>query len=521
MKYILASLIFLTHLCIFADPLNWGPPESISDVAQDASEPRIGIDENGNLVAAWIENGVVKAKTKSLNAPWEQDSASVSEHGASSLELVVAPSGDATAIWCRDGVIETASLPFQENWQSPVVLSATGASAPQISVNSSGNLAAIWICDGIIQASIKSINGNWPSLPDDLSLSLAFSDSPQICLGDSGIIVAVWHSINGQIDTIYAASSVFGEPWSDAIAISNLSDASLQPKVAVDVDGNATAIWYRYTYANRNYSDVFVQSAFLPFNGSWTEPLDLSDEGFWDPNELVAAVKYNLQGRPIVMWNNSSNHMAFDIQATVLVGDGWSSPINLLSTNLYAYDLDLQVSANGYAFGVYMLQDKNTLSPVIQAFDANTYSSFINIGKAQVISASGSNGYPRIAGTFDGITRYSGVVWLSFDGTNNTVQTAFGAGTVLAPPTNLSVVGSSNDLGVFTEYCNTISWGGASASLAGGFLIYRNDTLIGSGIQTIFTFTDHNQQEGEAVTYGVAFLEYNGDQTAVTTIDFP
>src|SRR5262249_33455725 len=107
---------------LHSDNISWSSsPMNLSGV-DNASYPKVEIDANGNVVAAWIENGIVKSRNKPFNGNWTSE-VSISATNASTLNLVSDISGNATALWVENGVVKAASQPFNSNWSSSVTLS--------------------------------------------------------------------------------------------------------------------------------------------------------------------------------------------------------------------------------------------------------------------------------------------------------------------------------------------------------------------------------------------------------------
>src|ERR1044072_5101119 len=95
--------------------MHWtSPPEMLSTSNQNASTPQMATAANGNLVAVWVENGVVKASINTGQSSW---SSAVSISGASSSSpcVVSDPSGNVIAIWNEGGTIKASSHPSGGN----------------------------------------------------------------------------------------------------------------------------------------------------------------------------------------------------------------------------------------------------------------------------------------------------------------------------------------------------------------------------------------------------------------------
>ena len=275
---------------LMADGVVWTFPEYISSTGVNASDPCVGLDINGNAVAAWIENGYLISSVMPVNGDWST-SVLISGPGVSSPQLVVDASGNATAIWMQNGIVSTASQPLNGKWSSVTSLSPSGSSAPQIAVDATGNVVAVWVTSGVIESATRLFGGAWQATPDMLSSS--GMDLPQVAIGANGNVVAVWHNTVSSPSAVFAANKPISGTWSAAQTISSASYNSAYPKIAVDSHGNAAAIWFRYMVSNNNFSNVVLQAALRPYNGSWAAPADLSGGGYYDPADLVSKVQYD------------------------------------------------------------------------------------------------------------------------------------------------------------------------------------------------------------------------------------
>jgi hypothetical protein len=522
------KLAFLALCCtsLCANDLTWGLPQILSIPGENATNPQIGMDAGGNLVAAWIENNIVMASTRPFEGSWTTPPTQVSHAGASSLELVVDQAGNATAIWNQSGVIQSASLPFRSVWSTPIALSLNGgtskmASSPQISLDSSGNLAAIWVINGVIQVTTKQINKNW-SYPNSISHNQLSSDSPQIAIGGHKNIVAVWHSTLNGTDVIYASSTTLGTSWPIfPPVISDMSVSSVQPQVAIDSHGTPLAVWYRYDRFGTDYSNVYVQTAFGNPGNVWNQPMDLSAPGKRNPKDLVLNVAFNQNDIPLAVWTNSYDSSTFNLEASRWMAGEWTPPVEILSSNVYLYNQDFVISPSGYAYGVYMASDLSSTLPVIRAFKANTNNMELNFGNILTISKNGSNIAPRVDGTSVDLAPTVGAIWLNYNGSNTVVQAAIGNGAATPAPVSLSVTQRSNNLGQISEYYNTLRWSSSPPDSTSSWVIFRNGLWLQTVPATVLQFIDYNAVQNQPVTYGVALQSHDGDMSPISMVSFP
>ena len=135
------------------------PPDTISTPGVDASEQQIAVDINGNVVAVWIENDVVKSNSATVNGSWGPSINTLSGSGASNPQVEIDLNGTATALWIEGGVLEVAALALNGSWSAPSALSGAGASFPQLAIDSTGNLVATWIQGGEVLSATKLAGG--------------------------------------------------------------------------------------------------------------------------------------------------------------------------------------------------------------------------------------------------------------------------------------------------------------------------------------------------------------------------
>lgn len=367
----------------------------------------------------------------SLKAEWTTP-VTLSQITANQPNIAVDQSGNATAVWqAYDGsnyFIQAATLPFSENWSSPVSLSSDGkyVHTPQIALDYAGNATAVWVyCDGkssVIQGSTSLTSNLW-SPPINLSNPSENSDRPNLAISNraNGNGVAVWHHFNGtnflvqgatytfgsewsaplnisasgndalfpsiavnQHDhaaTIFSSTSVpiaatrlYGQKWSPSFKLSEIKGKMKSPKITLDNKGNAVAVWSRFNGIN-----YVIQSAILPFGGSWTTPVDissLSDDAF------SPIIKSDGSGNTIAAWIQFDGTHYIVQTAKLPFGGNWTPPINLSSLNRDAKSISLAINDAGNAFAAWDETDGTsstiwgTLLPERQSVNISTPSKY-------------------------------------------------------------------------------------------------------------------------------------------------
>lgn len=268
-------------------------------------------------------------------------------------QIAVDPAGDAVAIWAEinagTSTVRGSMLPFGGSWTTPVDISApttVPSQVPKLAINSSGYVVAVWIRNNgthaITQSSSLQFGGSW-SAPVDISSASIDTFSPQVGIDAAGNAVAVWLDVTTQ--TIQTASLPFGGSWTAPINLS-ATGGSGEPQIAMNPAGYAVATWTRF-----NGSFFAIQASTLQFGGSWSAPLEISTPG---SGALASAVAVDLAGNAIALW---SQVVGFDIivQSSYLpFGSSWSSPpLDVSPTGALSFDVRVAFDAAGNAYAVW------------------------------------------------------------------------------------------------------------------------------------------------------------------------
>lgn len=246
--------------------------------------------------------------------------------------LVAAPGS--TSAWVE------ASL-AASGWLPPADISATGAanSRVQVAVDGQGNAVAIWRrgADGgevTVQSAVRPAGGPWQAAVDvsrpgrdGSAPARAPVPGPQLALDAQGNAVAVWQRYNGTSLVIQAAERPAGGRWSAPVDISVAGAAGEDagsPRVAIDRQGNAVAIWHRTDLVPRRNR---VQSAVRPVGGTWQPPVAVSAP---DVNATSPQVAFDAQGEAIAIWNRTPHDFDPAVQSAVRSPEGiWQAPADI------------------------------------------------------------------------------------------------------------------------------------------------------------------------------------------------
>jgi PKD repeat protein len=233
----------------------WQPAVQISPSADNASNPQVALDADGNAVAVWQLSGgphvVIQAAERPVaSGVWQSPvTVSNSAQDAGPPTLAVDPQDDATALWAGGGIVQSADRPAGQTWESPVDISAAGGADPELAVDSLGDATAVFdqteAGNNIVaEAAQRPAGGAWAAPVAISGPQMTESPEPRVALDARGDAVAIWNGYDGSVFTVQAATRRANGAWQPAGSLSG-TGVSLIPeaRVATDPQGDAAVIW--------------------------------------------------------------------------------------------------------------------------------------------------------------------------------------------------------------------------------------------------------------------------------------
>lgn len=345
---------------------------------------------------------------------------------AGNPHVVLDSEGNATAVWDRwngiDTVVESAYRPAGEGWGAPVDLSepelegevvpgSHNADSPQIVVDRNGNVTVLWERYAgtkiVLQSVDRPAGGSWTEPVDLGEVNLGVSPDPWIAVDWEGNTTAVWK--RGEV--IQSAFRPFAGSWGAPIPISG--EESFGPQAAMDARGDATAVWMHFDGSR----DV-VESAYRPEGGEWESPTLVSQPGEEGGNPHVAL---DAKGDSLVVWRGESEGDEFARAAYRPAGGSWGAPVNVSSEGEHVEELRAALDPDGNAIVAWAgdTGEEGGYSIARAAFKPVGG----EWGTPSELSADGGNAFPSDV-VFD-TSGNAAVVWQRSDGASNIVQAAY------------------------------------------------------------------------------------------------
>ncbi len=244
----------------------WGTPAAISGAG--ATEAVVAAGENGRLIVAWVQAGVVYGARVGA-APVALSTGTA----ASDLAIDIGVNGVAYVVWTQAGDVRAARL--RTTWSAvPAVLdidpahsAGTGASRPRVAVAADGSALVVWgetLADGLTHVFARRIYDTALSvLPQEASLAGGAADSPEVDIefDRSYAWVAFRQTIDGVSRTFARRlrASTFEVPFPLDRGV-----ASAQPHLSMSSGGLGEAVSVTsggLLYGARLRNDVFGTAA--------------------------------------------------------------------------------------------------------------------------------------------------------------------------------------------------------------------------------------------------------------------
>ncbi len=312
---------------------SWQPAVDLS--TEGGQEPEIAMNQQGDAVAVWERGGAIQAAVQAAGGSWQPAvTVFAGDESVNRPEVAIDSQGDAVAVWeqvdsSQDGheQIESSVMAAGGSWRPPVDISGEGedANLPEVAVDSEGDAVAVWQRWGApnnerIQSAVRPVDGAWQP-PVDLTVQGEISFEPEVAMDSEGDATAVWEHDDGAALLIQSADMPAGGTWQPTVDLSEAGENAVHPQIAADPGGDAFAVW-----ARNNGSNEIVQGAARPAGEPWQSAANLSEEG---ENAFEPHVAVDSAGDALAVWEQSIGPRETIEGAARPAGGPWQSAANL------------------------------------------------------------------------------------------------------------------------------------------------------------------------------------------------
>ena len=234
----------------------WSSAERISEPAAATESPKLAMDALGNAVAVWQRStghdSVVQAAVRPAGGDWsEPENLSAPGETAFNAEVAIR-AGRATVVWTaqsdRHTAIETSSRAIDGAWAPAQVISGPigNASSPVIAIDDTGAAVAAWRwSDGaflVVQGAARSQEGVWGA-PEVLSGPGRSTSQPLLAMDADGNALVAWLRFNGSWTAAQVVSRPAGGSWGEARNLSERGGNARRLDLAMNARGDAIVTW--------------------------------------------------------------------------------------------------------------------------------------------------------------------------------------------------------------------------------------------------------------------------------------
>lgn len=319
---------------------NWSVPVNISEPIGNAFFAKVVNDPQNGPLAIWAQNSGTQCSIQALSLttpagsnPVTLSNLQTSNQKDTKPQIAIGNNGYSVVAWQKsDGVssfIQAVTRNHNE-WSQPEnltlpVVDGVSNIDPQVAIDSNNNTIVVWVnvITQTIQASIRPRDCQW-SLPVNLSKGGIIVSQPQVAFDLNGNPIVVWTQNDGITRSVQTITTASNGRWKTSITLSENGYDAVNPRIALDLAGNAIVVWQGSDGVN-----TIIQSSLRKYNQKgyyWGAPINLSIPGE-DASDPQMAV--NAKGLVGVIWKRS-NGANFIIQvATKYQGKPWRLPVSI------------------------------------------------------------------------------------------------------------------------------------------------------------------------------------------------
>ncbi|MBW2402706.1 MAG: hypothetical protein JRF42_02610 [Deltaproteobacteria bacterium] len=354
----------------------WSTAALLDDeLGQIACGGDVAMDAHGTAVAVWCRHaanyqGSVWASRFILGEGWGPATRIDAANGGTEVwnpSLAVNAAGQAISAWSKyngsSWGVWAARFDPSAGWDEPVLLDESGW-GPGVALDNHGRATAVWTrndddYNGSIWTSSHEPSTGWGSttrLDSDLIVQVGFelgpdgeefviaggASQPKVAVNDNGNAVAVW--LNYVSGSLWASPYLPGAGWGSPTLVGAPAWSFTPSYVAMDEAGRAIAV---------NLDGR--ASSYSPMDGWSSVTLGGGDYTTSSPNVAVAK-----NGQALVVWKEKREGQRIDLRASHFSTDtGWSTPetVGEADDNVHGYGdwtgSDAAINASGEILAVW------------------------------------------------------------------------------------------------------------------------------------------------------------------------
>ena len=233
--------------------------------------------------------------------------------GVAGAQIAIDANGNALAVWHQSDGTSTNNVWYNRysagtGWGTAALI-AGGAAFPQIAFDANGNALAVWSqSDGTrynIWSNRYTAGSGWGTAMLIETDNAGSAIGAQIVIDASGNALAVWEQSGDRLDNIWSNRYAAGTGWGTAVMI---AENALGPQIAIDASGNALAAW---NDSDAGPADGNIWSKYYAAGTGWGTAAIIDDNTGLARSPRIAM---EANGNALAVWAQSAG-TRFDIWA--------------------------------------------------------------------------------------------------------------------------------------------------------------------------------------------------------------
>lgn len=249
-------------------------------------------------------------------------------------------------------VIANFTTNAQPEWLATQTVSAPGADAPTVAVDALGGAVAAWL-QGTASSATRQLTasvfagGRWAT-PVRVDAGSGDVSGARVAVdATSGRGVIVWRQLGASLDLWAAAYSPSGG-WSAPVALEQLPGAVGVPRVGMDNQGRALAVWEQIAPNGR----ISIYSARYTPAAGWTTPTLLKVNDTLGATEADPELAVAANGNALAVWKRSDGVSGRLLASQYTPTAGWSPAFEVVpdggtGSTIGAHALAMDVTGQG------------------------------------------------------------------------------------------------------------------------------------------------------------------------------
>lgn len=366
----------------------WGAPEIIStSTGGSARYPKVSVNASGNALAVWHQYDGVRVSNIWANRftagdGWETPELIETDDAGSAIDPQIATdaNGHALAVWSQiDGAGARADIwsnryTAGSGWGVAQLIETDtaggSAGSPQVEVDALGNAIAVWHqqvlqpSGGVyrrVWSNRYTAGGDWGTA-EIIDTAVADALRPQVAMGPNGIAFAVWEQFEGARYTAWSSRYAVDSGWGTPVRISPNGANVRNPKIAIDENGHALAVWEGGSASYSIWSNRYT------VGGGWGDAQRIQAEG--SGNALNPQIAVDARGHAIAVWEQTDGIRNSVWSNRFTAANGWAAPALIETSDLgEALGTQIAIGSDGHAVAVWEQSDGTSASVWVNRFD--------------------------------------------------------------------------------------------------------------------------------------------------------